>query len=128
MVRLLTILARGCSPSTDATHPARVKRNTRKVGATYTALLIGTVTGLSVPMASGAMVGLTSPHASFAAESFDASEPPVRDIAGASLADAVRELDLSLQTVHHAGPAQSVTTLRYGAPILASMCRAAPTL
>ncbi|HEY3596165.1 MAG TPA: peptidoglycan DD-metalloendopeptidase family protein [Paraburkholderia sp.] len=128
---------------TEAAGPAPLKRKTQIVAAARAVLLIGTASILSLPAASGAAsitaypaatsavpgaaVNLALPRA-LPAESFDAIERPAHGIVSASSAHAAREFDDLSWTLIGDAPAPSDTMLRHGAPILASMCRAAPVL
>jgi murein DD-endopeptidase MepM/ murein hydrolase activator NlpD len=133
--------------------PARTKRSLPITAALRAALTFGLVAGYAVPVAycspgltpSGAAWPTTftgtaaqsAPHSDQSSRSFIAGDARLRDFAGTpALRDfsgmpslrASLDADASLWAIRGDAPEPAGMTLRYGAPILASMCRASPVL
>lgn len=146
-VRLRSSLAHGQRTSRKASLPARFKLNPLFTVAARAACLIGIATSCGLPAASGAPT-LVAAHMTSRTPSNSAANIPSRaqqadqedQAAGTMNEDPLREakavtdsaaLRDSIDLLWASGGdtrASSDTTLRYGAPILASMCGAAPAL
>jgi murein DD-endopeptidase MepM/ murein hydrolase activator NlpD len=145
-VRLRSSLAHGQRTSRKASLPARFKLNPLFTVAARAAFLIGIATSCGLPAASGAPTIIASrmnsrtPSSSAAntpsraqraeqdGQAADTANEPRREANVVTDAAALRDSIDSLWASRGDTPASSATTLRYGAPILASMCGAAPAL
>jgi murein DD-endopeptidase MepM/ murein hydrolase activator NlpD len=144
-VRLRSSLAHGQRTSRKASLPARFTLNPLCTAAARAAFLIGIAASCGLPVASGAPTLVAAaahtsshtpsnraagaaPRARQADQLADTANEPRREADVVTDAAALRDSIDSLWASRGNTPAPSETTLRYGAPILASMCGAAPAL
>jgi len=126
-----------------ASLPARLKHNPLFTAAARAAFLIGIAASCGLPAASGAPtlvaahMALHTPfsgttnvpsRATQADQLAQTANEPQREANVATDASDLRDAIGSLWATRGDKPASSETTLRYGAPILASMCGSAPAL
>ncbi|CAB3764933.1 M23 family metallopeptidase [Paraburkholderia humisilvae] len=130
-VRRRSFLAHGQRTSGDAALPARYAFHSLLTAAARAAFLIGIAAACGLPAASGAPALIAADRAAQQAPYYASANSASRAQQSAEFSDTddtPRDPVDSLWASHGETPSQSDTTLRYGAPILASMCAAAPAL